>query len=137
MRILGYPIRPVHPALNHNLFNINKLQALIPADLFEKGLLFFNAGNYYQAHEDWEDLWRKTAAPLRIFYQGLIQAAVGLHHLKNGNLLGARGQLGKSIRHLAGFPENPHRIDTADLIEQLHSIQIDMQPRPVRIARIK
>ena len=122
--------------LTNHLY-INSLHGVASLDLFEKGLLFFNAGDYYQAHEDWEDLWRVTSKPLRIFYQGLIQAAVGLHHLHKGNHLGARGQLGKSISHLTSFPENPHSIDTQNLIEQLRSIRNDMQVRPVRIVRIK
>jgi len=106
-------------------------------DLFEKGLLFFNSGSYYQAHEDWEDLWRITQGPLRRFYQGLIQAAVGLHHLQRGNRTGARGQIAKSIGHLTNFPDNPHSIDTLDLIRQLQEISGDMQSRTVRIVRIK
>ena len=106
-------------------------------NLFEKGLLFFNSGSYYQAHETWEDLWRVTDAPVRVFYQGLIQAAVGLYHLQRGNETGARGQIAKSIGHLTGFRDNPHSVDTLSLIEQLQEIGTDMQPRPVRIARIK
>ena len=106
-------------------------------NLFEKGLLFFNSGSYYQAHETWEDLWRVTRGPVRVFYQGLIQAAVGLYHLQRGNETGARGQIAKSIGHLAGFQDNPHSVDTLVLIEQLQEIGTDMQPRPVRIVRIK
>jgi len=108
-----------------------------PLDLFEKGLLFFNAGDYYQAHEDWEDLWRETPAPLRFFYQGLIQAAVGLHHLHKGNKAGAQGQLTKSIDHLTHFGTNPHSIDTRQLLQELQTILSEMQSRPVRIVRIK
>ena len=106
-------------------------------NLFEKGLLFFNSGSYYQAHETWEDLWRVTHGPVRVFYQGLIQAAVGLYHLQRGNETGARGQIAKSIGHLTGFQDNPHSVDTLGLIEQLQEIGTDMQPRPVRIVRIK
>lgn len=53
------------------------------------GILFFNEGDYFEAHEVWEDLWMETAAPERRFYQGLIQAAVALFHFGNGNLRGA------------------------------------------------
>jgi len=106
-------------------------------DLFEKGFIFFNAGRYYQAHEVWEDLWRATAGPERTFYQGLIQAAVGLYHLGRGNATGAASQLRKSVDHLTGFEGNSHFIDTLDLIAQLQQIRRDMQTRAVRIARIK
>ncbi len=53
------------------------------------GVLLFNAGDFFEAHEVWEDLWADSAGRERSFYQGLIQAAVGLCHFGNGNLRGA------------------------------------------------
>ena len=104
---------------------------------FEKGLIFFDAGRYFEAHEVWEDLWRATTGLDRILYQGLIQAAVGLYHLQRGNATGASSQLAKSVVHLSGFQVNPHFIDTANLIAQLDRIRLDLQMRPVRIVRLK
>jgi len=53
------------------------------------GIVLFNRGDFFEAHEVWEDLWMHCAGPERRFYQGLIQAAVGLCHFCNGNLRGA------------------------------------------------
>jgi hypothetical protein len=53
------------------------------------GILFFNQHDFFEAHEVWESLWLDEAGPERRFYQGLIQAAVGLFHFGNGNLRGA------------------------------------------------
>ena len=53
------------------------------------GIVLFNRGDFFEAHEVWESLWMETPAPERRFYQGLIQAAVGLCHFGNGNLRGA------------------------------------------------
>ncbi len=53
------------------------------------GVVLFNAGDYFEAHEVWEDLWAESHGTTRKFYQGLIQAAVGLCHFTNGNLGGA------------------------------------------------
>ena len=53
------------------------------------GVLFFNAGDYFEAHEVWEDLWADSHGDERKFVQGLIHAAVGLHHFSAGNLGGA------------------------------------------------
>src|SRR4051794_6508369 len=39
------------------------------------GILFFNRGDFFEAHEAWESLWMDTAGPDKTFYQGLIQAA--------------------------------------------------------------
>jgi len=53
------------------------------------GVLFFNAQDFFEAHEVWEDLWSESHGDERRFYQGLIQAAVGLFHFGGGNLGGA------------------------------------------------
>lgn len=109
---------------------------MTPPDLFEQGLIFFNSGKFYEAHESWEDLWRITSGPERRFYQGLIQAAVGLHHLSRNNTLGARGQLTKALSHLSNFSNAITPIDTANLIVQLREILEEMRPREVQIARL-
>lgn len=53
------------------------------------GIVLFNRGDFFEAHEVWESLWMETPDPDRRFYQGLIQAAVALCHFGNGNLRGA------------------------------------------------
>jgi hypothetical protein len=53
------------------------------------GILFFNEHDFFEAHEVWEDLWAESHGDERRFYQGLIQAAVGLFHFGGGNLGGA------------------------------------------------
>jgi hypothetical protein len=53
------------------------------------GIALFNRHDFFEAHEVWEDLWMDTPSPDKVFYQGLIQAAVGLCHYANGNLRGA------------------------------------------------
>lgn len=53
------------------------------------GVVLFNRGDWFEAHEAWEDLWQESPLPQRRFYQGLIQAAVALCHFHNGNLRGA------------------------------------------------
>jgi len=92
------------------------------SDLLQDGISFFNAGQYFEAHEAWEDLWRSTHGPLRLFYQGLVQAAVGLHHLGRGNRNGAMAQLQKSLSKLEEYPERFCRIDNAKLIADLHRV---------------
>jgi predicted metal-dependent hydrolase len=53
------------------------------------GIVLFNRGDFFEAHEAWESLWMDTCTPEKQFFQGLIQAAVGLCHFCNGNLRGA------------------------------------------------
>jgi predicted metal-dependent hydrolase len=67
------------------------------------GLALFNAGEYFEAHEVLEDLWRATAGDDRRFYQGLIQLAVVLHHLRRGNAVGAGNVLATCRGHLEPY----------------------------------
>jgi predicted metal-dependent hydrolase len=99
---------------------------MVMADLLETGILLFNSGKFYEAHEVWEDLWRETAGPLKVCYQGLIQAAVGMYHLTNLNETGAASQLQKSIRNLETGASAAPALDIGDLVQQLHGILIDM-----------
>lgn len=105
------------------------------ADLLEDGINFFNARRYFEAHEAWEDLWRQTRGPLRLFYQALVQAAVGMHHLSRDNREGAQAQLAKSIGKLEQYPATFCRIDNAKLLGDLRSIQRELTARPIAIDR--
>lgn len=58
--------------------------------LYLKGIEYFNACEFFEGHEAWEELWADEQGPARKFFQGLIQAAVALHHFGNGNLGGAK-----------------------------------------------
>ncbi len=58
--------------------------------LYLQGVAYFNACEFFEAHEVWEELWKNYSGDLRLFYKGLIQAAVALHHFGNGNIRGAR-----------------------------------------------
>ena len=58
--------------------------------LYLEGIEKFNACDYFESHEVWEELWTEYRGEARKFYQGLIQAAVALYHFGNGNLRGAR-----------------------------------------------
>lgn len=58
--------------------------------LYLQGIELFNACDFFEAHEVWEELWQEYQGPSRKFYQGLIQVAVCLHHFGNGNTRGAR-----------------------------------------------
>jgi hypothetical protein len=71
------------------------------------GVLLFNRGDYFEAHEVWEGLWMDNPGPERGFYQGLIQAAVGLCHFCNGNVRGAVKLYHSSRDYLSRY-DSPH-----------------------------
>ena len=104
-------------------------------DLLADGINFFNSGRYFEAHEAWEDLWRETRGPLRLFYQGLVKAAVGFHHLSQGNLNGARAQLTKCLQKLEQYPSVFCQMDNTKLVEDIRSAVLDLRPRTIQILR--
>lgn len=71
--------------------------------LYLKGIEYFNDCEFFEAHEVWEELWTEYRGPLRQFYQGLIQAAVALHHFGNGNIRGARKVYTSSANYLQPY----------------------------------
>jgi predicted metal-dependent hydrolase len=56
---------------------------------FAKGIRLFNTQPLFEAHDVWEELWMEAAGEGRLFYQGLIQTAVGLYHRMDRNYRGA------------------------------------------------
>lgn len=60
-----------------------------PDPRYLAGIDLFNRGEYFDAHEIWEELWGDCPAADRRFYQSLIQAAVSLYHERRGNRAGA------------------------------------------------
>ena len=83
------------------------------------GVLLFNRGDFFEAHEVWESLWMDAAAPEKKFYQGLIQAAVGLCHFANGNLRGAAKLYASSRAYMEPFGSPYLGMDTAAFWEQM------------------
>jgi predicted metal-dependent hydrolase len=102
---------------------VNHLGNWIMHNLLHEGLKFFEAGRYFEAHEVWEELWKETPpGPARLFYQGLIQGAVGLHHYGKGNQTGARAQLTKALAKLeAAPPPDATVLDMGAILRQLQS----------------
>lgn len=44
-------------------------------ELLEKGITLFNGTHFFEAHEEWENLWHLEHGGDRVFIQGLIQVA--------------------------------------------------------------
>lgn len=74
-----------------------------PDPRFLKGLAHFNDGEFYDAHEVWEDLWHTLQGPDADFIKGLIQYATALHHFRRGNLKGTRTLVSGGTALLAPF----------------------------------
>jgi predicted metal-dependent hydrolase len=92
-------------------------------DLFQRGLLLFNGGDYFDAHEAWEDVWRTAPAEEKKCLQGLIQVAVALHHHSRGNLEGARSLLARALRNLTDSLDSCVGVDVAAVRKDIEDCQ--------------
>lgn len=79
-----------------------------------RGIEDFNAGRYFDAHEIWEEIWLRSSGETKMFYQMLIQAAVGLHHYERGNARGARGMHANVVEKLGRLPSVFMSLDLTD-----------------------
>jgi len=86
--------------------------------LFAEGVALFNGTRYWHAHEAWETLWRAAPDEDRDFYQGLIQVAAGLLHLKRRNPRGARNKLAEGIARLRPYQPAYHGVFVNELTGQ-------------------
>lgn len=75
--------------------------------LFEEGLAAYEAGEYYDAHEKWEEIWNdEEDDDHRLFLQALIQIASALHKLTHGvEPRGALRLLDRALEKTAHLPE--------------------------------
>ena len=74
----------------------------------ERGLELIDGGEYFEAHEVLEDLWRPPPAEERDFYQGLVHVAVARHHAGRGNRPGFEREASRR-RPVGWAPTRQHR----------------------------
>src|SRR3954453_13935884 len=90
---------------------------ILPPSSFAEGVAHFNAAEFWEAHESWEQLWLEADGELVDFYQGLIQLAAAYPHCKRGTLRGAVRLFDAARRRLAPFPVHFHDLDRNSAIE--------------------
>jgi predicted metal-dependent hydrolase len=78
---------------------------------FREGVELFNQKEFFECHDAFEELWQEERGERRLFLQGLIQSAVGCHHLSNGNTTGAISQYNKSLDKLKQYADDYMELD--------------------------
>ena len=84
--------------------------------LFYNGVDSFNAKEYYDAHEYFEEIWTEHQLEDRLFIQALIQLSVAYFHISNFNKNGAIGLFNKALSKLNKY------IDHDELILNINSV---------------
>ena len=114
------------------------------ADFFEYGIELFNQGRFFECHEAWEEIWKRADGEAKLFYQGLIQAAVAILHAERGNFEGARSIYQKASAKLDSIPHEHMGLAVGELrVELSRFIEIACRadggplPAPPRLRRIR
>src|SRR5262249_16336944 len=110
-----------------------------PDSRFLRGIELFNRGEFFEAHEVWEDLWHECASADRKFYQALIQAAVAAYHWSRGNAAGAKRLYHSGRKYMEPFRptyrglsvENFWTAMAAHLAGALDSANVAGAPAPI------
>ena len=88
----------------------------------KQGLQAFNRGDFYLAHEYFEDAWRETPDEVREFYRALLHLSGGYYRLTQNRAHAARKFFHRSLHWIGQFPNPYLSIDTSALIDHLDEI---------------
>ena len=69
-----------------------------------KGIEEFNQGRYFQCHETLEEVWLEEHGEERLFFQGIIQIAVGYLKWEEGVMMGSIKLWRSGLEKLAAYP---------------------------------
>lgn len=85
-----------------------------------QGIKLFNDGNYFEAHDYFEEMWANDRSESRDLYQGLVQISVGTYHISCGNYSGALSQYSKGLEKINKYSDNIENINLANLKEEIN-----------------
>jgi len=94
---------------------------------FQKACEHFDQQEYFEAHEEWEDLWNEAHGPRHAFLQCLIQVAVALHHGRNGNWSGARKLCASALGYLEKGRSESEPVDLEKLKDHILDLELSIQ----------
>ncbi|MBM3995824.1 MAG: DUF309 domain-containing protein [Planctomycetes bacterium] len=103
------------------------------------GIVLFNRGDFFEAHEVWESIWMDTAGADKKFYQALIQAAVSLCHFCNGNGRGAVKLFRSSRDYMQRYDQQFLGLDQSVFWQQMDQCYAELlaMPDPTRAVPIR
>ncbi len=83
------------------------------------GMILFNSGYYFKAHEALEAAWRAESGPIRDLYRGILQVGVVYLHITHGNYPGAIKVYQRCQKWLDLWPDTCRGVDVGHLKKDL------------------
>jgi predicted metal-dependent hydrolase len=92
--------------------------------LLKEGIELFHRGEFFAAHETWEEVWRSTTPEPKTLLQGLIQVAAALHQILDLHRReGPRRTLAKARRNLEPYAPVALGLDIEGLLRSVDGWQ--------------
>ena len=88
-----------------------------------EGIKLFNDGNYFEAHDYFEEIWAAEKSEKKLFYQGLVQISVGNYHFNSENYNGSLSQYSKGLKKLEKYPENYESINLVKFSAEINYLK--------------
>ncbi len=88
---------------------------------FGKGVTDFRAGRFFEAHEEWELLWKESKGEDKVFLQALIQLAAACVHIERGNAEPAKRLLALAKAKLDQFGDDEGGINLGFLRKEIEA----------------
>jgi uncharacterized protein len=104
-------------------------------NLYHDGIRLFNACEFFDAHEVWEDIWHEAYGIKHDFYQGMIQCAVALEHYRRSNPRGGLSLFKSYNTKFAHVPPVFMGLDVKSFLEGMHHALrpvLEANPTPAR-----
>ena len=98
--------------------------------LLREGIEQLHRGDFFAAHETWEEVWRSTTPEPKTLLQGLIQVAAALHQIHGLHRReGPRGTLAKARRNLEPYAPVALGLDIEGLLRSVAAWQDWLESR--------
>lgn len=91
------------------------------------GIALFNAGQYFEAHEELELAWRADDGPGRDLYRAILQIGVAYLQIERGNFRGALKMFLRVRQWLEPLPAVCRSVDVAELRASAAQVQAALE----------
>lgn len=91
---------------------------LVDEPEYQAGAACYRRGEYFEAHEHWEDLWNTLEGDRKLLVQGMIQVAAAWVKRQRGEPVGMCRLLEHALRRWRSLPDTVWGVDVERLRQE-------------------
>jgi len=93
---------------------------------FLRGIRLFNRGYYWEAHEQWEELWRDQAGAGKSFMESFVHLAEGYSFAKKGKIEYAQYLFSKVVKKFQDYRQVQCRISITAILNDIEKAVVEI-----------